>query len=135
MKDEAIRILSEANFTAFVSVVDAVEPKDTVVSQSPGGGAFAPLGSAITINVSSGKAPKSTVPNVVGKSQSSATSALQGAGFAVKVTFQDVDKKSDDGKVIDQSPNANTSQPEGTTVTIVVGRFKGEPSPSPSPGG
>jgi serine/threonine-protein kinase len=118
-----------------VTVVDAVEPKDTVVSQSPAGGASVTLGSVVTINVSSGKAPKTKVPNVVGKSQSSATSALEAAGFVVKVTSQDVDKKSEDGVVLDQSPNANTTQPAGTTVTIVVGRFNGGPSPSPSPGG
>jgi 1A family penicillin-binding protein len=136
MKDEAIKVLTDANFTPFVTVVDAVEPKDTVVTQTPGAGASAILGSRVTIEVSSGVVPKGKVPGVVGLSLATARSRVEAAGFVVKVTYQDVSDKSQDGVVLSQDPKGNSSRDQGTTVTLVVGRFvEPSPSPSPSPGG
>jgi serine/threonine-protein kinase len=88
----------------------------------------------VTINVSSGKAPKGKVPNVVGKTLAAAKASIAGAGFVAKVTYQDVLDKKQDGIVLSQDPNGNASRDQGTTVTIVVGRFIDQsPSPPPSP--
>ena len=57
------------------------------------------------------------VPDVQGKQEAEATQILEDAGFEVKVErfmggiF---------GTVRSQNPGANTEQPKGTTITLVV---------------
>ena len=77
------------------------------------------------IVVSKGKAPdKAQVPNVKGKSQSDAESAIEKAGFTVattKVYYDSVAK----GKVITQQPAGGSSATKGSKVQIVVSLGKG----------
>ena len=128
MKQQAAQdTLTKANFVPIVNNVASIEPKGVVVSQAPKGGSSAALGSAVTIDVSTGKAPKVTVPDVVGKTQDAATSALQAAGFQVAVVYQQ--DPTQVGIVISQSPVGGTKLAQGSTVTITVGTG---PSPSPS---
>ncbi len=126
--------LTKANFVPIATTVDSAAPAGTVVAQSPTGGAIAPLGSAVSINVSNGKAPppppKVTVPSVIGDTQAQAASVLRAAGFAVVVATRVVNNPAKDGIVLDQSPPGGTKAPPGSTVTIVVGNLV---SPSPSP--
>jgi penicillin-binding protein 1A len=124
--------LTKANFVPIAKPVDSTDPKGTVVTQSPAGGSSAPLGSAVTINVSTGIAPTKAVPNVVGKTQAAASATLKGVGYAVKVVFQTVSDPSKDGIVLSQSPGAGTKLQVGKTVTIVVGQLSPSPSPSPT---
>ncbi len=84
----------------------------------PGAGTSVPFGSSVTLFVSSGPAPKA-VPDVTGQSQSDATSALDSAGFKVSATTQ-TSTATTAGNVISQDPGAGTTEPLGTTVTIVV---------------
>ena len=121
--------LTRANFVPIAKDVASLDPKGTVVSQAPKGGSSAPLGSAVTINISTGVAPKIAVPNVVGQMQDAATSALQAAGFQVVVVYQQVNDQQQVGIVLSQSPAAGTKLPQGGTVTITVGQL----GPSPSP--
>jgi beta-lactam-binding protein with PASTA domain/tRNA A-37 threonylcarbamoyl transferase component Bud32 len=81
-----------------------------VIRTSPAGGSQADRGSTVTMTVSSGPpTPQQvTVPDVIGRTQASATAALQSAGFKVKVEEQLVADDADDGRVLDQSPNAGT---------------------------
>ncbi len=110
-------------------------PSGTVTGQAPGSGIEAPAGSPVALTVSRGPTPARTpsstaVPNVVGQSQSQATSALQAASFAVgidKVPSSTVPS----GTVSAQSPAAGVLAQPGTTVTIVVS--SGPPTASPSP--
>ena len=132
-QDEAIKILTDANFTPSVQMVDSVEPAGIVVAQAPCGGCSATLGSIVTIQVSNGTPPKTTVPNVVGAKQADATRTLENAGFVVKVVYQPVNDPKLDGIVLAQSPKAGTQTDAGTTVTITVGQKKPLPSPSPTP--
>jgi eukaryotic-like serine/threonine-protein kinase len=111
--------------------VDSDQPKGTVVDQSPSGSA--PPGSTITLSVSRG--PKmSTVPDVTSQDEQSASSALDSAGFKVQVQRQDVNDPGLDGIVLSQNPTGNTKATQGSTVTIVVGRFSAfSPPPPPIP--
>jgi eukaryotic-like serine/threonine-protein kinase len=84
----------------------------------PGAGTSVPFGTGVTLFISSGPAPKA-VPDVTGQSQSDATSALDSAGFKVSATTQ-TSTATTAGNVISQDPGAGTSEPLGTTVTIVV---------------
>jgi eukaryotic-like serine/threonine-protein kinase len=59
------------------------------------------------------------VPDVTGKSQSSATSALQKAGFKVSVRESTSDKV-DKGDVMSQNPPGGVSVAKGSTVSITV---------------
>ncbi len=110
--------------------VESDQPKGTVVDQSPSGSA-AP-GSTITLSVSKG--PKlSTVPDVTSQDEDSARSALQSAGFKVQAQDQDVNDPGLDGIVLSQNPTGDTQAKQGSTVTIVVGRFTALGPPPPPP--
>jgi len=130
--DEAVAILAEANFTATVQEVDSDAPAGTVVAQSPGPGASVTAGSLVTLSVSTGEAPNTPVPNVVGRTLPDARQILQNAGFAVKIVHQTVKQPFLDGIVIGQDPNGGKHK-QGSTVVLTVGKYQPEPSPPPSP--
>jgi serine/threonine-protein kinase len=73
------------------------------------------------------------VPDVVGRSQNTATKTLSGAGFEVVAEVVEVDSPTQDNRVQSQSPNPSDGKIDrGSTVTIRVGRF--EPALDPEPG-
>lgn len=77
-------------------------------------------GDTITLTVSSGEPKtKTTIPNVKGQSQSSATRTLQSAGFKVSVKTAYSSSVSE-GNVISQSPSSGSKASSGATVTITV---------------
>lgn len=89
-------------------------PTGAVVNQSPVAGASVPDGSAVDVQISSGKV---TIPNVKGKSYDDAINTLQDdLGFVVNPVpqYQCTGKK---GRVTEQSP-APGSVDQGTSVTI-----------------
>lgn len=137
--DEAQAALVGANFTPIVEKTPSSEPLNTVIGQTPGGGASAVLGSAVHIQVSNGKLEPVTVPRVVGLTQDDAVKALEKAGLIADVQFVDVTDKHQEGIVLSQVPIGNKQVDPGSTITIQVGQ-KGtppaspSPSPSPSPG-
>ncbi len=79
----------------------------------------------ITVTVSSGEETKAsvTIPDVTGMAEADATSVLQSSGFSVNPDY-DYSDTVEAGVVINQSPSANISAEEGTTVTIIVSRGK-----------
>jgi eukaryotic-like serine/threonine-protein kinase len=93
-------------------------PAGQVTATDPVSGRSVARGTLVTLFVSSGK-PAATVPNVVGETQTGATTDLTKAGFTVNPTTQ-ASSTVPVGAVISQSPAANTTQPAGSTVTIVV---------------
>jgi len=132
-EEEAVKTLEAANFTAIVEEGASIEPEGTVFEQDPKGGAKVPLGSAVTITVSNGKAPTVMVPDVVGATESDATATLEAAGFIVNVVYQDVCDQAQEGIVQSQDPEGGTKKKTGTTVTLVVGQFAPCPTPTPTP--
>jgi serine/threonine-protein kinase len=102
-------------------VTSAAAP-DTVLAQDPQGGAQVAKGSTVTITVAKAP-PTTTVPGVVGTDEQAAKQALRGAGLSVTVKTVDVTDSAQDGIVQAQNPRADRQVPEGTTVTIEVGRF------------
>ena len=98
-------------------------PSGTVIRSDPGAGADVAPDQAITLVVSSG-AEQVTVPGVQGLSQENAQAALEGSGFSVQVTDQDVLNPGQDNQVLSQTPAANAQANPGDTVTIFVGRFR-----------
>jgi membrane peptidoglycan carboxypeptidase len=122
---QAIARLEEAGFAASVVEVDSVEPEGIVAAQSPAGGATVDAGTAVRIEVSSGRPPKTEVPGTVGMTESAARATIQQAGFGVSVVYEQVEDKSKAGTVIRQDPPGGTPAAEGTRVTLVVGKKGG----------
>src|SRR5207249_6945356 len=106
-QQKALDALAKANFVGIVQMGPSNKPKGVVFKQDPTGGSVRPLGSAVTIFVSNGKAPKppkATVPGGVGAREHRATMMLQAAGFAVNVHYQQVIDPKQDGVVLAQDP-------------------------------
>jgi serine/threonine-protein kinase len=118
------------NVVSTSQVSQTIQPGN-VISQSPAGASAATPGSTVTIVVA--KAPPNvSVPSVVGDTPSSATSALQAAGFTVTKTTKDVADQSSNGLVINQSPSGGSKAKMGSTVAIVVAKFVPTNIPTPT---
>ncbi|GAA2527417.1 Stk1 family PASTA domain-containing Ser/Thr kinase [Rarobacter incanus] len=91
-------------------------PEGAIVSQVPAAGSQSYRTATVTVVTSRGPKPVE-VPNVVGMSESDATTTLKDAGFEVKA-----DRYL--GAILDrvrfQSEDAGTKIPPGTTITITV---------------
>ena len=121
---EASNLLGQAGFT----VNQTSEPSETVeegvvIRTDPKADTTRPKGSAVTVVVSSGP-PETTVRDVVGQTEQNARSILEGQGFVVVVEEQPTDDPTQDGRVVDQDPDGNTTAPDGSEVTIFVGVFE-----------
>jgi serine/threonine-protein kinase len=90
------------------------EPSE-VLDQFPSSGEEVAVGREIDLVVASA----STVPDVVGESQESATAILEDAGYAVSVATEPSDTV-EEGVVIAQDPDAGAEYESGQTVTILV---------------
>jgi eukaryotic-like serine/threonine-protein kinase len=92
-----------------------------VSAQDPSPGVEAPVGSTVTITVSTGP-EQVEVPSVEGEEEDTARQILEDAGFQVQVE-EVPGPPPDDGTVVDQDPDGGTEADRGSTVTIVVARF------------
>jgi eukaryotic-like serine/threonine-protein kinase len=103
------------------SVVDKASgsvTKGDVISTSPPFGTKLAKNATVKLFVSTGAATVS-VPNVVGATETSATSQLQNAGFQVSEKSQP-NSTAPAGQVVSQNPKAGTSVAKGSLVTIFV---------------
>ena len=122
--DQASSELQAVGFNVSPRFVDDNQPKNTVIGQSPIGGASAGKGSTVSLTISNG--PKtSTVPDVTSTDVGSAEQTLQASGFKYKVAYQDVIDPSQVDVVLGQDPQGGTQQPAKTVVTLTVGRLAG----------
>ncbi len=120
---EASNLLGQAGFSVNqTSEASSTVEEGLVIRTDPAPAAPAPRGSAVTVVVSSGPA-EATVPSVVGLTEANAINTLSNNGFNPVVQEQDTDDPTQDGRVISQDPEANSSALVGSQVTIVVGRF------------
>jgi eukaryotic-like serine/threonine-protein kinase len=118
--------LTHAGFQVASStqVSTSVTPGD-VISQDPA--PVSQVAPGTTVNIVIAQAPpKVNVPNVTGQKAGAASSSLSGAGLSVKQQTQTVSNQSQDGIVISQNPSAGSSVDKGSTVTIIVGKFKSD---------
>ena len=110
-----------------VVYVTSSQPANGVVSQLPKSGTSLRPGARVRVNVSTGPNPNpnTAVPNVVGQDQATAVQTLRDAGFKVAVLNRPTADQSKDGLVVEQQPRATSNIPEGSQVTIFIGRFSG----------
>jgi beta-lactam-binding protein with PASTA domain len=92
-------------------------PQGKVIRQQPGGGEKIPRGNKVTIYVSQG-APKVTVPNVVGMSESEAEALLQSK--KLQADAHTVPNDQPEGTVVAQSPNPDALVDVDTVVRINI---------------
>ena len=124
-RDEAISQLTENDLKFTVAEVFSTQEEGTVVAQNPLPGRRVNKDSNVRINVSRGVRPIG-IPTVVGETFESASSRLQGAGFAV--ARQDVDSDQPEGIVVRQSPAGGANAARGSTVTLSVSKGPTESS-------
>ncbi|MGH9004168.1 MAG: PASTA domain-containing protein, partial [Acidimicrobiia bacterium] len=109
---------------------DTVED-GTVIGTNPPAGTAVEKNSKVQLIISTGK-EQVRVPNVVGLSRSDATTELENAGFQVTVREVTSLDPSNAGRVIAQSPSADSKADKGSIVTITVGKFGGTTSTTSS---
>nr|WP_202881485.1 Stk1 family PASTA domain-containing Ser/Thr kinase [Pedococcus badiiscoriae] len=125
-KDEAATRLADLNLKVgtIKEVDDTGLDKGKVASTSPASGGAVPVGSAVDLNVSSGKV---TVPDVVGKTRNEAADLLGQVGLSVKTTY--VDSTQPENTVLKQSIKATTKVNDGSTITLTIAQ---PPPPTPT---
>jgi beta-lactam-binding protein with PASTA domain len=107
---------------------DCSIPENEVLRSTPAGGTAVKSGTSVGLNVSSG-APMAIVPEVAGRTQADATSALQSAGFQAEVTMRS-DESIPAGVVITSEPTAGSSASTCGPVHLMV---SSGPPPVPVP--
>jgi serine/threonine-protein kinase len=112
-----------------------------VIETDPVAGTSVAEGSTVTVYYSDGP---EEVPDVVGDPEDVARQKLENAGFTVRVFYDDNPTDQPTGTVLEQTPEAGTTQPAQTQIVLLVTSYVAptEPptdtasptdSPSPSP--
>jgi eukaryotic-like serine/threonine-protein kinase len=99
-------------------------PVGQVISQDPAAGTSLPQGGFVNVVVSKGPVSVS-VPSVVNTTRSNAEAQITNAGLVANTQESAVTDPAQDGIVVSQDPASGSSRPQGSTVTIVVGRYTG----------
>jgi beta-lactam-binding protein with PASTA domain len=127
---DATATLAAAGLKVTVSKREVAEPAaGTVISQSPGSGTQAKLGSQVTIVVAQAL-KKTGAPSVVGQSEAQAIATLTSAGFSSHTVSRTVTDPAKVGTVVQQSPEAGHKLAAGATITIAVGALAQQTTPT-----
>jgi eukaryotic-like serine/threonine-protein kinase len=129
-KDSARQEIVDAGLRTKLVEQESDEEADTVIGTDPDPATSVSKGSVVTILYSAGP---QEVPSVVGLKEDRARQRLERAGFEVDVV-NDSQTEAEKGTVLKQSPDAFTTQPQGTTVVITVSTFEKPPeTPTETP--
>jgi serine/threonine-protein kinase len=93
-------------------------PAGHATRTDPASGYPLPVGSAITLYVSSGK-PKVTVPDVTGQTVADARTNLTRAGFVV-LTVDQTSNNATPGTVLSENPPGGSQVAQGATITLTI---------------
>jgi autotransporter-associated beta strand protein len=97
----------------------ATAPAGEVISQNPGAGASAAVGSSVDLVISLGPL-MTTVPNVVGLTESAAETALTAANLVIGNVTTGHHATAPAGEVISQNPTGGASVAQGSSVDLLV---------------
>ncbi|HET9073459.1 MAG TPA: PASTA domain-containing protein [Solirubrobacteraceae bacterium] len=97
-------------------------PANSVISQSPTGGANVLPGTTVTLVVAR-RPPRVSVPNLVGDTLTHATATLTALGLKVSSTPQSTGVRSDNHRVLAQTPGPGGKVAQGATVALTVGAY------------
>jgi serine/threonine-protein kinase len=122
--DDAANALRDEGFE--VRVPEGAEDKDTITGTSPEVGQTVPEGSTVTLLTGSSSGDEARMPNVVGKTEEQAVDQLRSAGFQnIQRRRESVSDESQDGRVLEQSPQAGQQVPTDQQITLTVGDAPG----------
>lgn len=131
----ARKVLSDAGLAVEVEYgFDAGAKEGSVISQSIAANTEVTRSAVVTLLVCS-KSGIVTVQSVIGLGRDAAENTIKGQNLKVKINMIESDD-SQKGMVISQLPEAGSSQKEGTTIVLTVGKGgirKAEPAPTPTP--
>ncbi|MFI6869560.1 Stk1 family PASTA domain-containing Ser/Thr kinase [Nocardia sp. NPDC050406] len=119
-----VKSVNQAIRDAGLTPVDAGEvsstaAKGTVAKVDPAPGTVLPMGANVKVYKSKGSAPVK-LPDVRGKTEEEARTALENAGIAVSGTRTEFDAKMKAGQVIGTDPAIGTTVDSGGGVTLIV---------------
>jgi serine/threonine-protein kinase len=116
--DAEARLTEKKLESAVENSTDCDVAPGTVTAQNPAAATKVEEGSTVTLTVCQGAEPIA-IPNVVGQAEADAKSLLEGLGFVVAINRQPGTEE-DEGKVVSQTPAADTTTSPGSIITIVV---------------
>jgi serine/threonine-protein kinase len=128
-KNQARDILEGQGFTVVLEEKESDVKTGQVIETDPAAGTSVAEGSTVTVYYSDGP---EKVPNVVGKQEDAARQILENAGFTVKVFYDNAPTDKETGTVLEQTPEAGTTQSSGTQIVLIVTSYV-VPTESPSP--
>jgi len=105
--------------TSSTSSCDATD-NGNVVTQVPPAGTSVSAGAGVSISICAATVKTVVVANVVGDSQTVATSTLQGQGLAVTTSSTSSCDATDNGNVVTQAPLGGTTVSAGAGVSISI---------------
>ena len=114
--EDAKAILEGQGLTVKKEEVDSTAESGTVIGQNPEGGEEVEAKSEVTLTVSAGG--QTNVPNVFGMAVDTAVETLNNAGFEADVVWGT--GGTTPNVVYEQSPGADSTEADGTTVTITA---------------
>jgi serine/threonine-protein kinase len=122
-ENDARQTLQSAGFDVVTDQASSSKVQQgNVISQSPSANKKVDKGSQVTIVISTGPPPV-TVPDVTGQNETDASNTLQDRGFKVASQDVTVTDPTQDGVVQSTDPPSGDKAPDGSTVTILVGRL------------
>jgi serine/threonine-protein kinase len=119
MVDDASTTLTGLKLTPAQTDSDSLQPKGTVIDQSPVAGSVLPPGGTVTLTVSTGPKPVE-VPDVRGQDQGMAVENLKSHGLTIGHISTQSSMTVASGTVISTDPAANTQSTEGTAVDMII---------------
>jgi beta-lactam-binding protein with PASTA domain/predicted Ser/Thr protein kinase len=130
---DAEQALRDAGLKGSVTEEESADAEPgTVIAQDPAAGTRLAKGATVALVVA--KAPAEVpVPGVIDAAEDDAVQTLEDAGFEVRVVDGSAATPDEDGIVIEQDPAPETPRPNGSRVTITVGRFEPDLNPEPTP--
>ena len=131
--DVANTILLDAQFRARQTPTTSHEPAGTVVGQRPRAGAVVEVGSAVILQVSDGKGPVPTLPDVTGMTEQEASNALAAAGVLGRAVDVPVNDPGYYGRVVRQTPAGGTPLDQVGEVTVEIGAPPQDAGAAPAP--
>jgi serine/threonine-protein kinase len=121
--DDAVNALREAGLQP--QRPDGADDNDKVSGTNPGAGQVVPEGTEVDLLTGSADG-EAAMPDVVGLREEQAKDRLAEAGFQrIQVRRESVSNDSDDGRVLDQSPQAGRQVPTDQQITLTVGDAPG----------
>jgi serine/threonine-protein kinase len=107
-----------------VAYAAAPGPAGRVAAQEPAPGTPVRRGASVRVEVSPGREPRSElqVIDVVGLDAASAVTAMQTAAFRSRVLPEPTPDPREQGVVVRQEPSAGEPAPQGSPITLYVGR-------------